>query len=110
MLVAGIDCSSKNIALTILNEKKEIVFNSYIESNLKDMDGRLEALMWEFEGIIKKSPFSKCELLAVENPVYLSNPKASSGIAQVIGYCKSTAIRNKIYTIGVDNRSWKKSV
>jgi len=110
MLIAGVDCSSKNIAITLMTPEKLIKQNYYLESNLKDMDLRLNELVIKFENLLIYSLPEKISFLAIENPVYLSNPKASSGIAQVIGYIKSTAARNSVDFIGVDNRVWKKSV
>jgi Holliday junction resolvasome RuvABC endonuclease subunit len=110
MIIAGVDCSSKNIAITLM-EDKLILDNHYIESTLKDMDMRLGDLVAQFENLgIFEFGVRPIDLLIIENPVYLSNPKASSGIAQVIGYVKSVAARYNVRFMGVDNRSWKKSV
>jgi Holliday junction resolvasome RuvABC endonuclease subunit len=118
MLVVGVDCSSKNIAFTLMDENKKIVKNFYTDSNLKDMDSRLEELVSKFEtfnrneiGTLGVMPDeNKIKFWVVENPVYLTNPKASSGIAQVIGYVKSVAARHSIQVMGVDNTVWKKGV
>jgi Holliday junction resolvasome RuvABC endonuclease subunit len=110
MLIAGVDCSSKNIAITVLTTDKLLREARYIESNLKNMDMRLSDLVLQFEGLGIFEAEEPITFLAVENPVYLSNPKASSGIAQVIGYVKSVAARHNVNFLGIDNRSWKKSV
>jgi Holliday junction resolvasome RuvABC endonuclease subunit len=110
MVIAGVDCCSKNIAITIMNSEKLILENRFFESNAKDMDMRLADLVTQFEANISFLGEFRPNLLVVENPVYLTNPKASSGIAQVIGYVKSVGARYRVNFMGVDNMSWKKSV
>jgi Holliday junction resolvasome RuvABC endonuclease subunit len=112
MLIAGFDCSSKSIACVLINQDKKIIFTSYFNSELDGMDLRLakltEGLIEKIEGLFTSK--LKPDLVAVENPIFVNNIKATSGIAQVIGATKSSAARYNIPFMGVDNKSWKKAV
>jgi crossover junction endodeoxyribonuclease RuvC len=110
-VVAGVDCSSKNIAVFIMDQDKKRLASFYFESTLKDPDSRLDQLIgWADTDLSNAIDFYHISFAAVENPVYLSNPIASSGIAQVIGYVKSVFARKRVPFMGIDNMSWKKAV
>lgn len=116
MRIAGFDCSTKSIACVILDENKQHVYSCYVSSAKDSMDLRLDDLSKKMflpygSGTIERNIFSnKVSLCVVENPIYLQNIKATSGIAQIVGMVKHISSRYDVSFMGIDNKSWKKSV
>lgn len=105
----GIDCSSKAIHLTLLDNQGRLLGFFSISSNAKTLDARLFELVEGFDRIIYGLN-GKDSLAAIEKAIYRQNPITTMAIAQVIAGVKLILRKYGIEQYNVDNKTWKKQV
>ena len=111
MQILGIDCSSKRIDCVMLAPNGAWISSASFSSEVKDMDIRGYEVAKLFEEWVMSSLINGSDYVAfIENPIYMQNIKTTVGITQVIAMAKFVLRNNEVEVIGVDNKSWKKSV
>ena len=106
-MIAGFDCSSKAIHLSLLDKDENLVGLEKFESKDKDYEIRFYEILDKFEaysGIIDIST------AAIESAIYIQNAKATIAIASVIAGVKLQLHRSGTPFASVDNRAWKKVI
>ena len=106
-MIAGFDCSSKAIHLTLLDSEENIVLMEKFESTNKDYETRFYEILDKFEaytGIIDIST------AAIESAIYIQNAKATIAIASVVAGVKLQLHRSGTPFASVDNKVWKKII
>ena len=106
-MIAGFDCSSKAIHLSLIDEDEDLVGLEKFESKDKDYETRFYEILDKFEayaGIIDIST------AAIESAIYIQNAKATIAIASVVAGVKLQLHRSGTPFASVDNRAWKKVI
>ena len=106
-MIAGFDCSSKAIHLSLIDEDENLVGLEKFESKDKDYETRFYEILDKFEayaGIIDIST------AAIESAIYIQNAKATIAIASVVAGVKLQLHRSGTPFASVDNRAWKKVI
>ena len=106
-MIAGFDCSSKAIHLSLIDEDENVTGLEKFESGDKDYETRFYEILDKFEaysGIIDIST------AAIESAIYIQNAKASIAIASVVAGVKLQLHRSGTPFASVDNRAWKKVI
>ena len=106
-MIAGFDCSSKAIHLSLIDEDEDLVGLEKFESKDKDYETRFYEILDKFEaysGIIDIST------AAIESAIYIQNAKATIAIASVVAGVKLQLHRSGTPFASVDNKVWKKII
>jgi len=106
-MIAGFDCSSKAIHLSLIDEDENLVGLEKFESKDKDYETRFYEILDKFEaytGIIDIST------AAIESAIYIQNAKATIAIASVVAGVKLQLHRSGTPFASVDNKVWKKII
>ena len=106
-MIAGFDCSSKAIHLSLIDEDENVTGLEKFESGDKDYETRFYEILDKFEaysGIIDIST------AAIESAIYIQNAKATIAIASVVAGVKIQLHRSGTPFASVDNRAWKKVI
>jgi len=106
-MIAGFDCSSKAIHLSLIDEDENVTGLEKFESGDKDYETRFYEILDKFEaysGIIDIST------AAIESAIYIQNAKATIAIASVVAGVKLQLHRSGTPFASVDNRAWKKVI
>ena len=106
-MIAGFDCSSKTIHLSLIDEDEKLVGLEKFESKDKDYETRFYEILDKFEaysGIIDIST------AAIESAIYIQNAKATIAIASVVAGVKLQLHRSGTPFASVDNKVWKKII
>jgi len=106
-MIAGFDCSSKAIHLTLLDSEENIVLMEKFDSKDKNYEVRFYEILDKFEaypGIIDIST------AAIESAIYIQNAKATIAIASVVAGVKLQLHRSGTPFAAVDNKVWKKII
>ena len=106
-MIAGFDCSSKAIHLSLIDEDENLVGLEKFESKDKDCETRFYEILDKFEaytGIIDIST------AAIESAIYIQNAKATIAIASVVAGVKLQLHRSGTPFASVDNKVWKKII
>ena len=106
-MIAGFDCSSKAVHLSLIDEDENFVGLEKFESKDKDYETRFYEMLDKFEaysGIIDIST------AAIESAIYIQNAKATIAIASVVAGVKLQLHRSGTPFASVDNRAWKKVI
>ena len=106
-MIAGFDCSSKAVHLSLIDEDENLVGLEKFESKDKDYETRFYEMLDKFEaysGIIDIST------AAIESAIYIQNAKATIAIASVVAGVKLQLHRSGTPFASVDNRAWKKVI
>ncbi len=106
MQIWGIDCSSKNIAISCF-DGGNLSWVSYKDSKMKNTQDRIFELGKRFEkALMGGIP----DIIFIEESIYVSNFKTSKAIAEVIGNIKWICAENEVKFRTVQNRMWKKEI
>ena len=108
----GFDCSSKAIHCVALDNNFNIVTQKKWESKEKTVEKRFPVFAKSFWDTFSKIYIRNTEkvYVAIEQAIFISNPKTTIEIANVIG-CVRTICNISGYDVEVvDNRSWKKEI
>ena len=106
-MIAGFDCSSKAVHLSLIDEDENVTGLEKFESGDKDYETRFYEILDKFEaysGIIDIST------AAIESAIYIQNAKATIAIASVVAGVKLQLHRSGTPFASVDNRAWKKVI
>ena len=106
-MIAGFDCSSKAIHLSLIDEDENVIGLEKFESKDKDYETRFYEILDKFEaysGIIDIST------AAIEAAIYIQNAKATIAIASVVAGVKLQLHRSGTPFASVDNKVWKKII
>ena len=106
-MIAGFDCSSKAIHLSLIDEDENVIGLEKFESKDKDYETRFYEILDKFEaytGIIDIST------AAIESAIYIQNAKATIAIASVVAGVKLQLHRSGTPFASVDNKVWKKII
>ena len=106
-MIAGFDCSSKAIHLSLIDEDENVTGLEKFESGDKDYETRFYEILDKFEaysGIIDIST------AAIESAIYIQNAKATIAIASVVAGVKLQLHRSGTPFASVDNKVWKKII
>ena len=106
-MIAGFECSSKAIHLSLIDEDENVTGLEKFESGDKDYETRFYEILDKFEaysGIIDIST------AAIESAIYIQNAKATIAIASVVAGVKLQLHRSGTPFASVDNRAWKKVI
>ena len=106
-MIAGFDCSSKTIHLSLIDEDENVIGLEKFESKDKDYETRFYEILDKFEaysGIIDIST------AAIESAIYIQNAKATIAIASVVAGVKLQLHRSGTPFASVDNKVWKKII
>jgi len=106
-MIAGFDCSSKAIHLSLIDEDENVTGLEKFESGDKDYETRFYEILDKFEaytGIIDIST------AAIESAIYIQNAKATIAIASVVAGVKLQLHRSGTPFASVENRAWKKVI
>ena len=106
-MIAGFDCSSKAIHLSLIDEDENLVVLEKFESKDKEYETRFYEILDKFEaysGIIDIST------AAIESAIYIQNAKATIAIASVVAGVKLQLHRSGTPFASVDNKVWKKII
>ena len=105
----GLDCSSKGVHGTILNQDGELQETIKWISPIKDFDSRFVGFLTDFYeelGIIIER--YKPLWVAVEAPIFIQNPRTTMQIASVVYATKFICALRKLGCQLVQNKTWKK--
>jgi len=106
MNIWGIDCSSKNIAISSF-KYEDLDWTICLTCDIKDTQLRILELCKIFERIINKNLPDK---VFIEESIFVQNFKTSKAITEVIGNIKWICNGRKVPFETVQNRVWKKKV
>jgi len=105
MIVAGIDCSTKKIAIFVIDNGENVRVE--IESNNKDTNMRINEMFLKVKTAIK---VLNPDMVFVENSPYLQNIKVTLAIHSVVDAVRFACVLNNIPVQTVEVTSWKKSI
>ena len=106
-MIAGFDCSSKAIHLSLLDADENLVGMEKFASSDKNYEVRFYEILDSFEaylGIIDIST-APCD-----SAIYIQNAKATIAIASVVAGVKLQLHRSGTPFASVDNKVWKKII
>ena len=106
-MIAGFDCSSKAVHLSLIDEDENLVGLEKFESKDKDYETRFYEILDQFEAYTCIIDISTA---AIESAIYIQNAKATIAIASVIAGVKIQLHRSGTPFASVDNRVWKKII
>ena len=106
-MIAGFDCSSKAIHLSLLDKGENLVGLEKFESKDKNYEIRFYEILDKFEAYIGIIDISTA---AIESAIYIQNAKATIAIASVVAGVKLQLHRSGTPFASVDNRAWKKVI
>ena len=109
----GIDCATKRIDAVVIDRKKNWVTSVSLTTDEVDIDRRLMSLANSFNESLKNELIKGHPLdffVAVENPIYVQNVKVTVAITQIVTAVKIDLGFMGVSFVGIDNKSWKKSV
>jgi len=107
MLVAGVDCSTKKIAIFFEGENTVIPLPIEITSDLQESSSRIDLMFQEVISILKQE---KPNIVYIENSPYLQNIKVTLAIHSAVDAVRFACVLNKIPYQTVEVTSWKKDV
>ena len=110
----GFDCSSKAIHCVILDGDFNIVLQKKWGSKAKTFDERFLDFSRSFWNDLSKIYISTSEnekvYVAIEQAIFIQNPKTTVEIANVIGCVRTACYMRGFDVVVVDNRKWKKDI
>ena len=109
----GFDCSSKAIHCVILDSDFNLVVQKKWGSKKKLFDNRFPEFANNFYEDLSKIIIHTGKekiLVAIEQAIFIQNPKTTVEIANVIGCVRAVCYVKGFDVTMVDNRRWKKSV
>jgi len=110
----GFDCSSKAIHCVALDDEYNIITQKKWGSNHKTFEERFNEITLSFWADLSKIYISKSEnekvYVAIEQAIFIQNPKTTVEIANVIGCVRTISNIRGYDVVMVDNRRWKKDV
>lgn len=105
MLVVGVDCSTKKIAIFRINDGEGIA--SEITCEEHDTSVRIDVMFQACIDIMQKI---KPDIVYIENSPYLQNIKVTLAIHSVVDAVRFACVLNKIPYQTIEVPSWKKDV
>ena len=109
----GFDCSSKAIHGVVMDENYNIIAQKKWASKEKTFEERFPEFATNFCNDLSKiilNPKTEKVNIAIEQAVFIQNPRTTVEIANVIG-CVRTACYLRSFNVKVvDNTKWKKDV
>ena len=109
----GFDCSSKAIHGVVMDENYNIIAQKKWASKEKTFEERFPEFATNFCNDLSKiilNPKTEKVNIAIEQAVFIQNPRTTVEIANVIG-CVRTACYLRSFNVRVvDNTKWKKDV
>ena len=109
----GFDCSSKAIHCVVMDSDFNIVVQKKWGSLEKTFEKRFPEFATNFYKDLSKIIVNRKEekvLVAIEQAIFIQNPKTTVEIANVIGCVRTICYVRGYDTLVVDNRRWKKIV
>lgn len=110
----GLDCSSKAIHGVILKEDETILTSHKWSSKEKTFEERFPLFLkdfWDDASKIKVILTSQRRVFAaVEESLYIQNPRTTVQLASVVGCVKFGCHYNGLPLLSVNNRHWKKII
>ena len=110
----GFDCSSKAIHGVVMDEEFNIQFQKKWGSKEKTFEKRFMEFSVNFwrdlSKIYIRSSANEKVYVAIEQAIFIQNPKTTVEIANVIGCVRTVCLVNGFEVEVVDNRKWKKDI
>ena len=110
----GFDCSSKAIHCVILDNEFNIILQKKWSSKAKTFEERFPEITVNFSNDLSKIFISdSCNekaVVAIEQAIFIQNPKTTVEIANVIGCVRMACYMRGFDVVMVDNRKWKKEI
>ncbi len=109
----GFDCSSKAIHCAVLDPDFNLVVQKKWGSKEKIFDKRFPEFANNFYRDLSKiivNPEKEKALVAIEQAIFIQNPKTTVEIANVIGCVRTVCYVKGFDVTMVDNRRWKKAI
>ena len=110
----GFDCSSKAIHCVALDDEYNIITQKKWGSAYKTFEDRFNEITKNFWKDLSKIYISKSKnekvYVAIEQAIFIQNPKTTVEIANVIGCVRTISNIRDYNVVMVDNRRWKKDV
>lgn len=109
----GFDCSSKAIHCVVMDSDYNIITQKKWSSVEKTFEKRFPEFATNFHQDLSKiivNPEKEKALVAIEQAIFIQNPKTTVEIANVIGCVRTICYVNGFDVTVVDNRRWKKDV
>ena len=110
----GFDCSSKAIHCVALDDEYNIITQKKWGSAYKTFEDRFNEITKNFWKDLSKIYISKSKnekvYVAIEQAIFIQNPKTTVDIANVIGCVRTISNIRGYDVVMVDNRRWKKDV
>ena len=110
----GFDCSSKAIHSVVMDSDFNIQVQKKWSSKAKTFEERFPEITTNFWKDLSKIFISdsgnKKAVVAIEQAIFIQNPKTTVEIANVIGCVRMACYMRGFDVIMVDNRKWKKEI
>ena len=104
---AGIDCSSKAVHVTVIDDDSSVVVCYKFTAEGKTAKDRFPDIA---KGLGVLPNLVKGATVAIEKPLYFRNPHSTISISEVVGAVKEVLELGSIFYKVVDNKTWKKEV
>lgn len=106
MLIAGVDCSTKKIAIFYIHDDGSYETTEIIGKS-EDTSARINEM---FEVVCEEIKHRKPDMVYVENSPYLQNIKVTLAIHSVVDSVRFACVLSKISMQTIEVTSWKKDV
>ena len=110
----GFDCSSKAIHCAVLDGDYNLITQKKWSSKEKTFEKRFMEFAVNFWHDLSKIYIRSSEnekvYVAIEQAIFIQNPKTTVEIANVIGCVRTACLVNGFDVEVVDNRKWKKEI
>ena len=110
----GFDCSSKAIHGVVMDSDFNIKFQKKWSSKAKTFEERFPEITMSFWKDMSKIFISDSgkekAVVAIEQAIFIQNPKTTVEIANVIGCVRMACYMRSFDVVMVDNRKWKKEI
>ena len=109
----GFDCSSKAIHCVVMDSDYNIITQKKWSSVEKTFEKRFPEFATNFHQDLSKiivNPEKEKVLVAIEQAIFIQNPKTTVEIANVIGCVRTICYIRGHNVRVVDNRRWKKEI
>lgn len=110
----GFDCSSKAIHCVALDDELNIIVQKKWGSTEKIFEKRFQEFAVSFWHDLSKIYISEKKeekvFVAIEQAIFIQNPKTTVEIANVIGCVRTACFIHAFDVDVVDNRRWKKEI
>ena len=110
----GFDCSSKAIHGVVMDSDFNIKFQKKWSSKVKTFEERFPEITMSFWKDMSKifigDSGKEKVVVAIEQAIFIQNPKTTVEIANVIGCVRMACYMRSFDVVMVDNRKWKKEI